>query len=969
MKSKFRLVLMLAAFSILSGQEAELDWVKHYGSETIRSSDDAHCIVVDTSGNYYIIGTSSRAGLVTIKYNSDGSEAWQAVQAGGIYNGIENMVIDQDGNVLVAFEGDDNFSVVKYSPDGAILWTAISPIIMSGNCDLTAITLDPQGNAYICGKDNSDYTTIKINNSGSIDWTANYDDSDLPRDICVDPDGNVIVTGQSRESGDNPEFEYCTIKYDHLGNELWVQRFAGPSSEGDYAYAIACDAAGNIYVTGQADQRPVVACTIKYMPDGTQDWVRYYDTPNNYEGIWASKILVDSNSNIYVSAQAVGGTNLSDFITIKYTTGGTEEWVRRYDGPAHGRDHAKDIALDESENITIIGNSETIVDYEYEPITIKYNPLGETVGLYHQSNPEGASSLDLRSIVIDQSGKMYLTGSVMFPGSGNRDYYTTVLDTEGHELHQSSYDSPAGNRDWSNDMVRDEFGNTYITGARKERGRPYAESFSRAFSTLKYLEDGTLDWVSEFIAPGYEENEAKAIALTPDGNIVVAGICYTEYDEDGHEWLGIHTMMYSPDGNDLWGSMTACPGQDVNMNIDLAIDASGGIVVMGGTSVIKFDADGHREWQNNLILFDDAMNSMVAVDASGQFYATGSILEGGSTDYAFYTYKFLDGVPEFAWGGIYNGPAGSNDIAQALDVDAAGNVYVTGSSLGDYEEIITVKYTSSGEQLWVAQYSGEANGDSRASAIKSDDMGNVYVTGTSMGMESMDFVTIKYDASGLESWVTRFDSPPIMESDTAISQDEATALCLDAMGNVYVTGVSNYGWANFGESYITSIRYNPDGTEEWVKAFNEPRHDMAHSINVDQTGTVYVAGNNLKAVFWGSDESEMTLLKYVQPGFVVNTETISQALYYDLKQNYPNPFNPTTTISYSLPEAGVVDLLIYDLRGRIVKSMRSECQSAGNYQNRWDGIDDSGSQVATGIYFCRLQAGSFSQTIKMLYLK
>ncbi len=90
---------------------------------------------------------------------------------------------------------------------------------------------------------------------------------------------------------------------------------------------------------------------------------------------------------------------------------------------------------------------------------------------------------------------------------------------------------------------------------------------------------------------------------------------------------------------------------------------------------------------------------------------------------------------------------------------------------------------------------------------------------------------------------------------------------------------------------------------------------------------------------------------------------------YSLHQNFPNPFNPTTTIRYGLPEASQVTLYIYDIKGRKVRSIIGEHQTAGSYEYLWNGFDDSGQPVSTGLYLTRLQAGSYSKTIKMLYLK
>ena len=90
---------------------------------------------------------------------------------------------------------------------------------------------------------------------------------------------------------------------------------------------------------------------------------------------------------------------------------------------------------------------------------------------------------------------------------------------------------------------------------------------------------------------------------------------------------------------------------------------------------------------------------------------------------------------------------------------------------------------------------------------------------------------------------------------------------------------------------------------------------------------------------------------------------------YALIQNFPNPFNPTTTIQYSLPEAGSVNLTVFDIRGQEVTTLLNTDKPPGNYEVQWNGMDRSGNPVSTGVYFCRLEAGSYSQTIKMVYLR
>ena len=88
-----------------------------------------------------------------------------------------------------------------------------------------------------------------------------------------------------------------------------------------------------------------------------------------------------------------------------------------------------------------------------------------------------------------------------------------------------------------------------------------------------------------------------------------------------------------------------------------------------------------------------------------------------------------------------------------------------------------------------------------------------------------------------------------------------------------------------------------------------------------------------------------------------------------LKQNYPNPFNPSTTILYQLPRAEKVRIIIYDLTGRQVRELLNENREAGSYTVQWDGRNQGGQMVASGLYIYQIRAGQFSQNRKMVFVK
>jgi|SaaInl7_200m_RNA_FD_contig_91_369689_length_10527_multi_11_in_0_out_0_3 hypothetical protein len=92
---------------------------------------------------------------------------------------------------------------------------------------------------------------------------------------------------------------------------------------------------------------------------------------------------------------------------------------------------------------------------------------------------------------------------------------------------------------------------------------------------------------------------------------------------------------------------------------------------------------------------------------------------------------------------------------------------------------------------------------------------------------------------------------------------------------------------------------------------------------------------------------------------------------FALSQNYPNPFNPSTTIAYDVPEGDnvQVQLNVYNMRGQLVKTLVNDAKGEGSYQVQWDGSDNYGRRVSSGIFFYRIKAGEFSKTRKMVILK
>jgi hypothetical protein len=172
-------------------------------------------------------------------------------------------------------------------------------------------------------------------------------------------------------------------------------------------------------------------------------------------------------------------------------------------------------------------------------------------------------------------------------------------------------------------------------------------------------------------------------------------------------------------------------------------------------------------------------------------YVTGMSYSSSSNQYEYATVKF-DGDGNQPWIAGCQGPECGAGEPVAVAVDGSGNVYVTGRS-HNYRTLLygyaTVKYSSEGEQQWVARYDGAAAGrESWPFDMVLDGSGNIYVTGDSYNGSGVNYayVTLKYDSNGSEIWVACYNGP-------ADGWDQAVALAVDGSGNVYVTGKSDGG--------------------------------------------------------------------------------------------------------------------------------------------------------------------------------
>ena len=126
---------------------------------------------------------------------------------------------------------------------------------------------------------------------------------------------------------------------------------------------------------------------------------------------------------------------------------------------------------------------------------------------------------------------------------------------------------------------------------------------------------------------------------------------------------------------------------------------------------------------------------------------------------------------------------------------------------------------------------------------------------------------------------------------------------------------------------------------------------------------------NLGGTFY-LDDIRLVAGEPPQPGTaVVESQDATVPETFSLDQNYPNPFNPDTTIRFDLPLSEEIDLAVYNLTGQKFATLAQGLREAGTYTLRWDGRDDDGRDLATGVYLYRLEAGEQVETRKLLLLR
>lgn len=463
---------------------------------------------------------------------------------------------------------------------------------------------------------------------------------------------------------------------------------------------------------------------------------------------------------------------------------------------------------------------------------------------------------------------------------------------------------------------------------------------------LMYNQSGSLLWQALYNGPGNFTDKSTAMEIDAAGNVLVTGYSRGLGTDDD-----IATVKYSPSGQLEWTRRYNGAIDSIDRASAMAIDRQGNIIVTGFSKgsraghdivTIKYNTAGDSLWTRRFSTAGTDEANTVTVDDSGNVFMAG--FSGGQLIIIKYNPS-----GDQSWIAYYNG-SNSYDIAVDITLDRSGNVLVLGKSDASlsYSDYATVKYSASGQMLWSARYNGPGSLTDTPVGIAADDSGNVYVTGTSVGDNQVeyDYATIKYSSTGVRRWVKRYDG------DALNGQDVPYSIVIDNSRNIYVTGQSVLE----GFSSIATIKYNTFGDQVWVAPVSERfTHYHAYSMVLGAAGSVYLAGKK------GND---MFAMKSTE--ISVGTEFVASDAPEDfsLEQNFPNPFNPVTRISYLLPESQKVLIRVYDMLGKEIAVLVNEVKNAGQQF-----VDFDGRNYPSGVYYYELITEGYREIRSMIMVK
>ncbi len=422
-------VCLLGVAGLALAQETvETVWTTEYTLNNPLLSAYAVDLAVDDSGNVFVLGALKddewRSDVLLLKYDAGGNLLWSTVYDSPGHGDDDpvGLVLDSFGNAYVAATTEDaeeltNILVLKFSGAGELVWSRQFDGPAHKDDDATALTLYPNNGVVVTGSSMvsgfyPDLVILRFTADGCLLWSAYLNGAgnqvDEGEDVAVDSAGNVLVAGTTWSGGDGNDI--VAAKFDPDGNEVWRVVYDSPEHADDVAVAAALASSGALVVTGVTggsdDEGDVI--TFCVTPDGVLNWVQRYHSEGDHQDQPAD-VAVDSAGNALVAGTA--GSALYDvngnYVTIKYDSNGTRQWVQSYD-LAGDWDRAASLAVDSVGSAYVTGSATDQCGHTVIA-TVKYAPGGQ---LAWETIYKAQGEASAAKIALGRNGAVYVTGSV-----------------------------------------------------------------------------------------------------------------------------------------------------------------------------------------------------------------------------------------------------------------------------------------------------------------------------------------------------------------------------------------------------------------------------------------------------------------------------------------------------------------------------------------------------------------------------
>ena len=438
-----------------------------------------------------------------------------------------------------------------------------------------------------------------------------------------------------------------------------------------------------------------------------------------------------------------------------------------------------------------------------------------------------------------------------------------------------------------------------------------------------------------------------------------------------------------------------------------------GNTVRGGTDfkdgyiLKKHSIDGSKQWTNLVANTWDKPEFEIRKMIIDRFdnIIIGGTLKSLITDNDYFVIKYLPNG-KAAWQRSFDGDLNGrhlDDVLNDMVVDDEGSIYVTGvsSRMSNNMDMVTIKYDSSGIQKWLSNYGGIIDFMALPFSMTIDDFGNTYITASTYLYEkkSEPCVILKYDTEGKELWKRNYHpkdeyisySNKILYNNNYLyitggdyslkynlngdliwnidiggyvwdNDKSGSSMKIDEHGFIYIMNEQwNLNSDSTADIKTTEIRIlNPSG--EFVGKVSQEGEESINDFYV-RDNFIYTVGSGIN-LNSNSEGFGFVTTKYQNLFTSISESTSSLFDSFILRQNFPNPYNSQTTISYSIPNSSFVQIQIFDVLGREVLTLLNEEKTAGNYK-----INFNASELTSGVYFYRIQAGNFIETKKMIFLR